>query len=238
MKKNTNSLDSVDALILCGGLGTRLRPVVSDRQKVMAEVGSRPFLEIVVQKLLKHGFKRIIFCVGYLGNHIENHFKKNNFPNDVIFEFSREEKPLGTGGAIKNALPLVKSDVFLVSNGDSFFDIDLENFYLNHKKGDKAVSIALLKTTKNKEGGNVRLGDFGEILSFTEKEGETSLMNGGFYLMEKTVQEHFPDEENFSLEYDLFPKLIEKSGGFVFEGTFIDMGTPDRYEIAKKLFDS
>ena len=237
-KNIRNSFNNVDVLILCGGLGTRLWSVVSDRPKVMAEIGDRPFLEMVVDELLEQGFKRIIFCTGYLGNHIEEYFKKRSYSKSVTLEFSREEKPLGTGGAVKNTFKLIESEHFLVINGDSFPRLRFEDFYLNHIERHIPLSIALVKSHNAHEYGNVVLAKNDEIASFIEKDKKESsgFISAGCYVMSKSIEGYFPEQDGFSLEYDVFPQLAGKSYGFVFDGKFLDIGTPDRYASAESFF--
>ena len=237
--RDTGILAHIDALILCGGLGMRLRPVVSDRPKVMAEVREKPFLEIIVRELLRQGSRRIVFCTGYLGDQIENHFKNSSYPEDVILEFSREKKPLGTGGALKNALGLVKSENFLVINGDCLSSLNFKGFYLSHLEKKSLLSIALVKRNDSDDYGSVVLAKNNEIASFIEKNQKRpiGLVSAGCYLMRKSIKEFFPAEDVFSLEYDVFPKLAGKSYGFVFDGKFLDIGTPKRYASAEDFLN-
>jgi len=231
-----NPLESIDVFILCGGLGKRLRPVVAGKQKVMAEIGEKPFLETVVKNLISHGFRKIIFGTGHLAEDVENYFKEKSVNWDgVVFEFSRENKPLGTGGAVKKALPYIKSKDFLVLNGDSFFNPDFKDFHANHIGHSYPLSMVLTKNKDKKDYGNVIITNGGVIDSFFEKDekGEGAFISAGIYFMEKRIEEYFPHEEVFSLEFDVFPKLKRNSKGFVFEGEFVDIGTPERYESAQ-----
>lgn len=233
----SNILSKIDILILCGGLGTRLSSVVSDRPKPMAHVGDKPFLEIVVDELMRQGFRRIIFCTGHMGEQIKKYFGKNKNYNGVEFVFSREKSPLGTGGAVKRALPLVKNDKFFVINGDTFSNIDFNDFYLKHAGKSSPLSMALTKGSGS-DYGNIILAKNDTISSFIEKNEEgkgVGLINSGCYLVNRDIQNYFPDGDAFSLERDIFPRLAGNSHGFVFDGKFLDIGTPERYASAEEF---
>jgi NDP-sugar pyrophosphorylase family protein len=231
----TTDLVKIDVVILCGGLGTRLRPVVSDRPKVLAQIGERTFLDILIDNLTKQGFKNIILCVGYLKEQIKNHFDRDK---DYSIMFSEEMEPLGTGGALKKARSFLKSDSFMVMNGDSICKIDFRKFYDFHVNKKGLLSMVLVRTKAAQDFGSVILDDSQRITSFMEKvvSKDECLINAGIYLMQKDVFSYMPDENRFSLEYDFFPKLIEdKCFGFTINSELIDIGTPERYEKAINL---
>ena len=237
-KAEANPFHEMDFMILCGGLGTRLKPAVSDRPKPMAEVGGHPFLDILVSDLVRKGFKRIILCTGHMSDHIESHFKKRSFPVNVSIEISREEKPLGTGGAVKNALPLVKSDHFFVMNGDTFPRVSFRDFYESHTHASHPLSIALVERRFSNGQGNVTLGKNGVITSFEDefKDESEGFSSAGCYVMrKKDIADFFPEKEEFSLEHEVFPALAGASHGFVYGG-FLDIGTPERYRAAGDFF--
>lgn len=228
----TADLKEIDVVILCGGLGTRLRPVVSDRPKVLAKIGEQTFLDILIDHLTKQGFKNIILCVGYLKGQIKNHF---DYEKDYNIMFSEEKDPLGTGGALKKARSLIKSNPFMVMNGDSICKIDFHKFYDFHVTKKALLSMALVRTKAAQDFGSVIINDSQRITSFMEKvvSKDECLINAGIYLMQKDVFSYMPDENRFSLEYDFFPKLIEdKCFGFIINSELIDIGTPERYEKA------
>ncbi|MBI2035441.1 MAG: nucleotidyltransferase family protein [Candidatus Liptonbacteria bacterium] len=237
-KSTLNLLNNIDILILCGGLGTRLRPVISDRPKPMAELGKKPFLALVVKELLRQGFRRIIFCTGHMGEHIERYFKKSRYAQEAEFVFSKEESPLDTGGAVKLALPCVKSKHFFVINGDTFPKLDFQKFYENYLKKQPPLSLALAEKNGRADCGNVTLARSGEMTAFAEKNKEKtdSFVNAGCYVMNKKIAKYFPDNEKFSLERDVFPRLAGRATGFIFDGKFLDIGTPERYASAHEFF--
>lgn len=223
-----------DVLILCGGKGIRLRSVVSERPKVLAEVGGGPFLDILIEELSRTGFKKIILSVGYLKEQVKDRYA----PRGIFF--AEEESPLGTGGAIKNAEPLITSDHFLVMNGDSLVlgGIDLTKLYMFHVDKNALATIVLARPRTEKDYGAVLLENNAKIKSFDEKQnrGESHFMNAGVYMMSKEIFSRMPMSP-FSLESDFFPTLIDDAlYGFPVDGEVIDIGTPERYVRAKEVF--
>ena len=195
------------AVILSGGFGKRLSHVVSDVPKPMAPIKNKPFLEYIITQLQKQGFERFLFLTGYKSEFIEKYFK--NLPNS---QFLKEEKALGTGGALLNAYELLE-DEFFVINGDTFFDIDfsiLENFSkTNH------CTIALRYTNNITRYGFVEIDDSFKILSFTEKGNLPQnridgYINGGIYYINKSVLKEFAYKfsgQFISLETEIFPEF-------------------------------
>lgn len=227
----------VDVVILCGGKGTRLRPIVSGRPKPMAEFGGRPFLSILMERVASFGFKRFVMCAGYLGKMIEEYYGKNPEPQEIVFCLEKSE--LGTGGAIKNAKKFIRSDPFLVMNGDSFAPVNLGKFLDFHLKKKALLSMALVKDRGNRNSGKVSLNQEHRITRFEEKkidEGE-GYDSTGIYLMDRQVFPFMKKTGKFSLEYDLFPSLVkERCFGYVQKAKLIDFGTPEVYQIAKDVF--
>ncbi len=231
---HSGSLKNIDAFILCGGQGTRFRSVLPNAPKSLAPFNEKPFLDILIEILLAQGVRRIILGVGYLKDHIKN--KYQDIPHIVI---SEELAPLGTGGALKNAEPFITSADVLVTNGDSIVrGLDYGAFYDFHKKEQALVSIALAAPRADKDFGGVLLDENHRIVAYTEKQNLDAhpFMSGGVYFMKRSVFELMP-KDAFSLEYDFFPRLANDSlYGFVSSGEVIDIGTPERYEHAKKIF--
>jgi NDP-sugar pyrophosphorylase family protein len=229
------SFKEIDVVILCGGQGTRLRPVVSDRPKSLAVFGDSTFLDILIETLKKSGFRRFILCVGYMKDQIEARFKNRE---DVSILFSEEEEPLGTGGALKNAQSLIQSETFVVLNGDSICNIDFSEFYRFHKNKNVILSMALVQTQDARDFGTVVLNEFHEIISFKEKESakNSALINAGIYFMQKEILSQMPAMPRFSLENDFFPTMTgARCAGFIINSELIDIGTPERYEKAVHL---
>lgn len=215
-------------------MGTRLKQAVSDRQKCVADVQGRPFLFHVLEFCKRFGFRRFILCVGHKAESVEKAIC--GLPRLEI-AMSCEETPLGTGGAIKNAMHLVNTDSFLVLNGDSFCNIDLANLMEQHLSSKALATIAVTKVENCQDYGKVSLDDSGQISGFYEKgAGGSGLVNAGIYVFHRKIQLFFPvGLQIFSLERDLFPKLIgNRIYGYVTDATLLDIGTPDRYLKAQK----
>ena len=230
----------IDVLILCGGLGKRLRGVINDIPKPMAEINDRPFLDILIDYVARYGFRRVILCIGYMGDVIKQHYQERERSLNILF--SKEREPLGTGGAIKNAEPFIQSNPFLAMNGDSFCPVNLHTFLDFHTSKGALLSIALVRAKETQDYGVIALGESQRIVSFDEKIGvgmETSpsFINAGIYLFDRSILSLIPSQKKYSLEYDLFPKVISKEFyGYVTSETLIDIGTPERYEKAKQHF--
>lgn len=227
----------IDVVILCGGQGKRLRKMVSDRPKPLARINGQPYLDILIDQVASFGFRRFILCIGYMGNKIKQYYQKKRSPLTILF--SEEKKPLGTGGAIKNAKSLIQSNPFLVLNGDSFCQVDFCEFVDFHMRKEALLSIVLVKTEKTKDYGVISLGDSQRIVKFDEKAGvedNNRFISAGIYLFDTGVLSLMPLHKNFSLEYDLFPKVVGREFyGYMTSGAFVDIGTPKKYEKAKQL---
>ena len=229
--------EKTDVLILVGGQGTRLQQVVCDRPKPLADINGHPFLDILINYVAHFGFKRIILCTGYMSSLVREHYRTRMDHMEILF--SEEQEPLGTGGAVKNAEALIRSNPFLVMNGDSYCPADLGAFVDFHKNNNARLSIVLAYSETNEEYGSVTFDSSYRITSFCEKvfRTEKTVINAGIYLMNRDVLSTMPAEKRFSLEYDLFPNMVnDRSYGFVTELQLADIGTPQRYEAAKKLF--
>ena len=229
----------IDVVILCGGLGKRLRPAVHGRPKPMAEIDRHPFLEILIDYVRNFGFQRFILCTGYMGRVIKRHFKRKKNVDEILF--SEERKELGTAGAIKNAETLIKSSTFLAMNGDSFCEMDLRKFVRFHKRKRALISVALTDDlTEAHDCGTVVLDGFKRVVSFNEKRSSKNknfLVSTGIYAMDKKMLRKIPPDGYFSLEIDLFPEIVDRGFyGYKTQGAFIDIGTPARYKLAKELF--
>ena len=228
----------IDVVILCGGRGKRLRSAVKDRPKPMAEVGGVPFLDIIINFLAAQGFKRFILCIGYRGEYIQRYYRARK--TNLEFIFSKELYPLGTGGAIKNALNLIKNDVFLVLNGDSYCDLnycELINFHLEKKC---LITMVAFEVAESKDYGTVTIDDDNRIVSFHEKiaNRDKAYVNAGIYCMNKEVFLVMPDRKKFSLEYDFLPTIVNNQClAYVTKHPFFDIGTPERYNTIKKRKD-
>ena len=233
-KEMREKLNKVDAVVLCGGLGTRLRSVLGAIPKVMAEINDKPFLDILVQHLKAQGVARIVLCTGHQAQLVESYFSSNQI--GVGIDFSREEIRLGTGGALKNAKEKIKSDNFIVMNGDSLCKVDLSALLEFHKVKRATASIVVSEVKDASDFGGIEMNEDLSISAFREKESVAfgSYVNAGVYCFNKEVFSLMPDQNRFSLEYDLLPKLVDKGiYGFCVDNGFMDIGTPERLEKAK-----
>jgi NDP-sugar pyrophosphorylase family protein len=230
------TLEGIDVLILCGGMGKRLKKISGPLPKPMVKIGERPFLDIIINYLASFGFRRFILGTGYRADIIEDHYSRKPKKGLSIL-FCREKKPLDTGGAVKKARISIKSRFFFVINGDSFCKFEPFKFISFHKKKKALVSILLRKELKGSDYGQVKIDRASRITSFNEKnqKAKDCLINAGVYIFDSRIFKFMPSGSKFSLERDLFPKL---SGGGIFgyrnTGFFIDIGTPERYLKAKK----
>lgn len=229
--------DNIDVVILCGGLGRRLRPIIDGCPKPMALVAGRPFLDIPIAYVANFGFRRFILCIGHRGDFVKKYYLKRK---DLRIIFSEEERPLGTGGAIKNAESFIKSSPFLVLNGDSFFKVDLRKFLEFHLNKNAMISIVIKKVKENSECGVVKLNSLKQIIGFNEKirKANTCYINMGIYLFQREIFSLMPRIHRFSLEEDFFPRVIKKLGmyGYIGRGMLIDIGTPQGYKYADVFF--
>ena len=224
-----------ETIILAGGLGTRLRSVVSDLPKCMAPVGGKPFLYYVIAHLQKEGIQNFIFSVGYKNEIIIN-FVKKEFSN-IDFQFSIEEEPLGTGGAIRLSCKKASDHNILVCNGDTLFKIDLQKLSNSHLEHNADCTLSLKPMNNFERYGVVELNDDASIKSFKEKQFYTEgLINGGVYALNlrSFLNEKLP--EKFSFEKDYLEKYVGKRKMYavIQDEYFIDIGTPEDYERAGK----
>ena len=224
------NLADLDVVILCGGKGERLQAVLNDKPKVLADINGKPFLEILIDNLKHFGFKRFILSVGYKREKIIDYFKGRE---GVVF--SEEEIALGTGGGLKKAENLIKSNTFLAMNGDSFCDLNFNKALAFHQSRKALVTLVLVKARESRDCGMVNLDDSCQIKEFCERANfpREGLMNAGIYFMEKTIFSYMP-KGTFSLEYDLFPKLKGKNCfGYITKERLFDIGVPERYAQTK-----
>lgn len=232
-------LANVTVVILTGGLGMRLRPILSGKPKVLTEIHRKPFLEYLLEQLSAFSFREIVLCTGYLGDQIKEKF--GNSYKSLSLSYSQESSPLGTGGAVRLALPLLQSEIVMVMNGDSYFNCDLKKFWQFHLKKKSQVSILLTRISNIDRFGQVVLDKNNRIISFQEKNGKkgTGLINSGIYLFKKSLLLKIPKDKAVSFEKELFPSLVGKDFyGFEGHGKFIDIGTPQSYEEAQSFFSS
>ncbi len=226
-----------EAIILAGGLGTRLRSVVSNLPKCMAPVAGKPFLYYVINYLQKQGVDNFIFSIGYLNEAIKN-FLSNNYPL-LNYQLSIEEEPLGTGGAIYLACKKANAENVLALNGDTMFTAGINALLDFHLQKKAECTLALKPMRQFNRYGVVRLDENNCINLFEEKKYyPDGLINGGVYAINKNkfLNRSFP--EKFSFEKDYLEAYVKekKFYGFEQDRYFIDIGIPEDFEKAQKEF--
>jgi D-glycero-alpha-D-manno-heptose 1-phosphate guanylyltransferase len=221
-------------MILAGGRGSRLQSVVNDRPKPMAVVAGRPFLEWLLMLLRCQGVRRVTLCTGYLGEVIESYFGNGSLI-DLELIYSREHTPLGTGGAIRNALRHTTSDAVLVLNGDSYCRVSVERFFRKHSAAHALASVWAVSVDESSRYGSIEVDGRNNLLAFKEKADskQPGLINAGIYLFERSVLEGIPDGKAISMETEVLPALVGR-GLHVVVGPapFIDIGIPEAYKGA------
>ena len=230
---------SVDVIILAGGLGTRLRSVVSEVPKCMALVCGKPFLYFILEYLKRYDIQKVILSVGYLREKIFDWIEaeKDNYP--FTFDYAVEESPLGTGGGIKLALTKCTSKQVIILNGDTFFDVNLTEILDNHIKSQKPITIALKPMRNFERYGNVRLDENGNVVEFQEKlfcaEGQ---INGGIYVInrENDLMSGLPEKFSFETEVLQKQSKLMNINGCKYYNYFIDIGIPEDYSKANEDF--
>jgi NDP-sugar pyrophosphorylase family protein len=222
------------ALILIGGMGTRLRPLTCHTPKPLLPIVNKPFLEYQFELLRRHGVREIILCVAYLSHEFENHFGTGN-KWGLKLRYVHEKEPLGTGGAIRNAARYIDEPT-LIFNGDILTDIDLTGMLKYHKQKNAFITIALTRVKDPTIYGLVETSKNGKIERFLEKpswdEVTCNTINAGMYLFEPDVMKFIPENINFSLERGLFPNLLVQGFdlfGYAFNGYWLDIGTVEKY---------
>lgn len=242
----------MQAIILCGGQGTRLRSVIGEKQKTMTEVNNEPFLVNVIKYLKSYKVRNVIFATGYKSQEVRNYFGEKYFFG-VEVNYAEEKVALGTGGAIRNCLDKMKYDYALVLNGDTLFEANLKKLEENFLTLNADMSIACKEVNDRARFGTIKIdysgsksgGDksHGVIVSFDEKvtdvddDGKDLFINGGIYIIKKSLIETIPSGVKSSLEKDLIPKWLSEGkliGGEVSRAEFVDIGTPDSLKEYKE----
>jgi len=229
--------NAVDAIILCGGAGLRLRSITGQTPKSLASIGGRPFLDILLSQLRRHRFQHVILALGYQRDLIRSYF--DNRATDLSVEYSIETTPLGTGGALRHAVDAVKSDSVLIMNGDSYTDADLFGFVADFREARADLSALVVPTDGRTDCGLVSVDTSGRVLGFKEKQSSTGTqyVNAGIYMVAKRILYEISPNQRVSLEEDVFPRLLAEGKNiraFHHPGKCIDIGTPERYLNAQE----
>ncbi len=223
------------ALILAGGLGTRLRPLTYTRPKHLLPIVNRPHIEHVFDLLARHGIGEVVLLTSFLAEAFEQVIASAR-ARGVIVEVTHESEPLGTAGALKHAEAFVRSDTFVVFNGDILTDCDLDEVFAFHRARGAEASIVLTPVEDPSAFGVVPTEPDGRVLGFIEKPpagtAPSNLINAGIYVFEPSVLGRIPSGEAHSAERELFPGLVEEGAALFATGTdayWMDIGTPAKY---------
>ena len=222
----------MEAIVLAGGFGTRLKQVVPDLPKPMAPVAGRPFLEILLTSLAHKGFRRVVLSLGYMAEKVVSHFGDHFAGMELVYEI--EQSPLGTGGAVRTALAQCTNDHVFVFNGDTFLDLEAADVEA-HWQAHHAPIIVAREVPDTTRYGRLDT-DYGRVLGFAEKGmSGPGLINAGCYVLPAGILDSFTRGQPFSLEADFLAKAAGKQRFdlFVTNGHFIDIGVPEDYERAQ-----
>jgi len=230
---------SLTAAILAGGLGTRLQPMLPDTAKTVAHVAGRPFIDYLLQQLTRAGASRMVLCTGFRSTQVRSQIGDAFAGVPVLY--SEEPQPLGTGGAIALAWRnFGDNQAWLVTNGDSYLDLDVGGLIAAHRLSGCALTLAVLKVPDAARYGTVEWSpQTRRVLAFREKTGQSApaWVNGGVYIFQPECLDSLPPHQPLSLEKDVFPHWIERGiNVHPVEGRFIDIGTPESYQIAQSFF--
>lgn len=226
----------MEVIILAGGEGTRLKPVISDLPKPMAPVRNRPFLEYILTWLTGYKISKFILSTGYKAGVVRSYFEDKY--RGIPVEYSHECEPLGTGGGILRALNRSTGENIVVVNGDTWFPVSLDVFLSNHLLLNGGITVALKLITDSDRYGAVIIGKNGSIEKFDEKKHlHEGLINGGVYMLRKSFVLGLDLPEKCSFERDVLEKNAGSGTikGVVFSDPFLDIGVPDDYCKAELL---
>jgi len=222
----------MEAIVLAGGLGTRLKQIVPDLPKPMAPIAGRPFLEILLTALARKGFTRVVLSLGFMADKISAHFGDRYAGMALAYEV--EQQPLGTGGAIRAALLRCAADHVFVFNGDTYLDLEADELEDLWQRSRRPV-IVVREVPDTARFGRVEMNG-GQVTAFLEKGmAGTGLINAGCYVLPRRALEAFPLGQNFSIETEYLAKELGRIyfDGFVTCGRFIDIGVPEDYARAQ-----
>jgi mannose-1-phosphate guanylyltransferase len=224
----------VQAIVLVGGEGTRLRPLTSDVPKPAVTLVDRPFLAYAIEWLAAHGVSEVVLACGFLPDVLRETLGEGEWAG-VTITYVAEPEPLGTAGAIRfaaDALGDRLEDRFLALNGDVLADLDLSALVRAHEARDARATIGLHPVEDSSAYGLVRCDEGGRVLEFLEKTGETvpGEINAGAYVLDRSIFDLIPPVQAVSIEREVFPRLVgEGLYGLLLDGYWMDIGTPDRY---------
>lgn len=228
----------VTAAILAGGLGTRLRPAVQETPKVLAAVGGRPFLTILLDQLACAGVRETVLLTGHRADDVR--LAVGTRHGTMRLAYSHEPSPLGTAGALRHALALLSSPTVLLLNGDSYCDVDLAHLLTAHQETQADLTVTLTHAADTSPFGRVLTTAEERITGFVEKlaEGGPGWINAGIYVVARSLVAAIPQGRHQSLERDLIPEWLRTHRLYGYRGAsrFLDIGTPASYARAPAFF--
>lgn len=232
--------EDVDVVLLCGGFGAGLKSDTGEMLKSMLRIGKRPLLEILIEYISKFGFKRFILAIGKQGKSIEEYFQ-NNPPKDknVRILFSYEDRPLGTAGALKHCEHQLRTNAFIVLNGDTYCGLDYSSLLSFHAQS-KGVGTLVVVTPDpcRADGGYIELDKSNRVLAFFDKNLKTECyFNAGIYVFDHSVLNFIQPHSFSTFENDIFPKLAaEYLNAFITPEKLYDLGTVERLEKFREFY--
>ncbi len=235
---NHRDLSGITAVILAGGKGTRLQSVLQGGQKVVAPVAGKPFLAHLLAQLEASGVRKCVLCVGFQAQEVRESLG-DSF-GQIGLTYATEDQPLGTAGALRNALPHIDSDVALVLNGDSHCPCDFAALLAARESHDAAGAILLTHVEDASPYGAVETNDAGHIIAFHEKgQSGPGWVNAGIYALKRDFIQSIPENETVSIETRTFPGAVRKGLciiGYQTNESLLDIGVPERYAEAGARF--
>jgi NDP-sugar pyrophosphorylase family protein len=214
-----------------------LRSILADRPKVLARIRGRTFLSYLLDQVSDAGVRKVVLCTGYMADAVRDEFGGSY--GRLQIAYSQEKEPLGTGGALRLAMPYFESDQVLVMNGDSYCRADLSAFARSHRERCAKASIILARIQNAARFGRVELDAAGAVTGYHEKDGAEApgWINAGIYLLSRAVIEEIAPGRSVSIEREVFPEWIGRGlCGYRTQGRFLDIGTPESYDEAADFF--
>jgi NDP-sugar pyrophosphorylase family protein len=232
---------NIDVAVLAGGLGTRLRGILPETPKILAPVGGKPFLEHLLEWLIRQGARRTVLCLGYRSADVQEFLKTRSFaPLEV--DTVIEAEPLGTGGAVANALSRLSGEPVLVINGDTIVETDLQAFLTAHGASQAVASILCARVEHAGRYGRLEIDSHRRVVRFSEKDptdGKPAWINAGYYLFGKTALHGIAKLTKGSLERDILEKMPAGTiHAYLTDGRFLDIGTPETLALAPEILTS
>jgi mannose-1-phosphate guanylyltransferase len=232
------TLGEIQVAVLAGGLGTRLSGVLPALPKVLAPVNNRPFLDYLLDWLIRQGCRHVVLCLGYRAQDCLSYLRAHSFPPLEILT-SVEPEPLGTGGAVAHARSILTSDPMMIVNGDTFVEADLGEFLTAHLASGAEISILAVEVDDARPYGRLEIDDHDRVVRFDEKNPivkDRAWINGGMYLCRPSAVQRIAQQRRSSLERDLLERLPPGTlHAFRTKGRFLDIGTPERLALASEV---